>query len=103
MRRRLLEGRGMRIPQEEQMISLDRTQLRTRAATDLPRPKSFRERASRSLLVSSYVAAPFFPVLGLILGLILLAQQRRGHGIAVIGLSVAAYIGLLPILIGSLL
>lgn len=85
------------------MVSFDQTQLSNRGASGPERPRSFRERVGRTLLVSGYVAAPFFPILGLILGLILLAQQRRGHGAAVIGLSVAAYIGLLPILIGYLL
>ena len=50
-------------------------------------------RSGMWLVVGGYVAALIIPIIGLIIGLVLLITRRTGHGVAVIVISVALLAG----------
>jgi hypothetical protein len=54
---------------------------------------------STGWLIASYVAAVVFPIAGLIAGIVVLTKGMRGHGLAVIAISIA--IGAAGVLISS--
>ena len=62
--------------------------VREQAWTDQRAPI---EEESRSgwLLIAGYVTAILFPIVGLVIGIVLLTRRQIGHGVAVVAISIA--------------
>jgi hypothetical protein len=52
-----------------------------------------RARGGKWLIVGGYVAAFISPIIGLMIGLVLVIERRTGHGVAVVMISVALFAG----------
>lgn len=48
--------------------------------------------ASRALVTAGYIFAFLLPLIGLILGIVVMAKNRVAHGIGIIGLSLTSWV-----------
>lgn len=59
--------------------------------TDERRPLDSKEEVSGWLLFFGYAGAIFLPIVGLIIGIVLLVKKATGHGVAVLAISIATF------------
>lgn len=55
--------------------------------------KQTEDRGSTALVVVGYITAVLLPIVGFILGIVLLVRRQTGHGLAVFLISIAVMIG----------
>lgn len=71
--------------------------------TDARRPRGApKERGSTALVVVAYVSALLLPILGFILGLVLLVRRQTVHGLACVLLSIAVGLAACAIAVGGI-
>lgn len=62
-------------------------------------PVAVRQQASDGLVVGGYLTAFLLPLIGFIIGVILMARDRAAHGVAVVLLSMLAFWVIWPLIV----
>lgn len=69
--------------------------------TDARRPTPEPDKGSTALVVVGYITAVFLPIVGFILGIVLLVRRQTGHGLAVFLISIAVGVAGCALFVGS--